>query len=672
MGFSCLRRWLARLSAVLSAIVACFACTAVAAPFDMAPIRIGVLAFRPVNVTLSQWLPTANYLEVELKGRPVTMVPLTLENIEQAVAGHQIDFLLANPEQYVLLASRHRLAAVATLLTDIDGRPVSQFGGVIFVRAERGDMALLPDIDGKTIAAVSQKSFAGFLAQRWTLHQAGVDLLRRSDRLLFTGLPQDKVVQEVLAGRADVGFVRTGVLESLEREGKLIAGELRVLNRQPANRFPRALSTDLFPEWPLAVMPGVPDAVTKEVTMALFRLPAGHPATRAAEYYGFAPPGDYASVEALLHRLHLHPDRLQYFGLSDIGVKYAPGLIGGALFVLLLIAVLIYRFAAQNRRLTKALDRAERLALRDDLLNSLSEGVYGVDAQGLCTFINPAALTILGYSKDEVVGQDQHALFHHHYPDGRDYPAVQCPIRQTLSDGRLREGEEFFFGRDGGMVPVWIGVQPIWQDGRVAGAVVAFRDITALKEAEAQIQALALHDELTGLPNRRLLNDRLEMALAHAAFKEKFVVVLRVDLDGLKRINQQYGHDAGDRALVEIARRLQAELSPVDTLARTGGNKFAVVLADVPSVVEAREWVEKTAGRIGEPVADGEQRHYMLATIGMALFPKHGGTSESLLQVADRGLAMARESGTSNWRWGQPVQSDAESIRDGAVGPGEP
>ncbi|HET6719115.1 MAG TPA: PhnD/SsuA/transferrin family substrate-binding protein, partial [Rhodocyclaceae bacterium] len=143
--------------------------SASAAPFEMSPIRIGVLAFRPVEQTVAQWAPTANYLEYELRGRPVTVVPLTLDTIDQAVAGKQVDFLLANPEQYVMLTNRYGLAAVATLMPEINGRPLSRFGGVIFVRAERSDLNELQDLDEKKIAAVSDRSFAGFLIQRWTL-----------------------------------------------------------------------------------------------------------------------------------------------------------------------------------------------------------------------------------------------------------------------------------------------------------------------------------------------------------------------------------------------------------------------------------------------------------------------------------------------------------------------
>ena len=649
---------------LLPAVWLLAAAQAAAAPLDMTPIRFGVLAFRPVEQTAAQWSPTANYLEYELNGRPVTVVPLTLDTVDRAVAERRIDFLLANPEQYVLLASRHRLAAVATLLPEYNGRPLSRFGGVIFVRAERNDILELGDVAGKKVAAVSDRSFAGFLLQRWTLQQSGVDVMSRPDRLVFTGLPQDRVVEQVLAGNADVGMVRTGVLEALEREGKLKADQLRVLNRQPEGRYPQYLSTDLYPEWPLAALHGVPDSLIKAVTMALYRLPPDHPASRAGGFYGFAPPGDYASIEALLLRMHLHPDRLLYFGVGEVGRKYAPWLIGGGALVLLAGLALLFRIALQNRRLAAALARAERLALRDDLLESLSEGVYGIDRRGLCTFINPAALKMLGYARDEVVGHDQHAIFHHHYPDGSDYPASACPLHLTLEDGQPREGEEVFFRKDGSAVPVRLGVRPVRQGGEVVGAVVAFRDISAQKAAEAQIISMALHDALTGLPNRRLFNDRMETALARAERAGDQVALLFVDLDGFKAINDRFGHDAGDAVLIESATRFAAAVRSIDTVARMGGDEFVVVLADLHAPADAERVAEKLVGLAAEPIVEGKRRHRVSISIGLAIFPRHGRDVETLLRVADQGMYAAKSAGKNGWRWGVPPA--AAAAHDGA------
>jgi ABC-type phosphate/phosphonate transport system substrate-binding protein len=129
-------------------------------------------------------------------------------------------------------------------------------------------------------------------------------------QMIFTGQPQDNVVKAVMNGQAEVGFVRTGVLESLASEGKLDLSRVRVLNQQPEQDFPQLLSTGLLPEWPFAAMRGAPEALTKAVTLALLNMPENTPAARAGKYYGFAPPGDYTPLEAMLLRLKAYPDRL--------------------------------------------------------------------------------------------------------------------------------------------------------------------------------------------------------------------------------------------------------------------------------------------------------------------------------------------------------------------------
>ena len=619
---------------------------------DEAPVRMGVLAFRTLEQTASQWAPTARYLSEALSGRPVTIVPLSLETIEPAVANARIDFLLANPEQYVVLAYRYRLAAVATLMPESAGRPLSRFGGVIFTRNERSDIVRLADVAGKTVAAASDKSFAGFLAQQWTLQQAGVDVRNDGLPLVLTGLPQDKVVHEVLAGRADVGFVRTGVLEAMESEGKLPVGAVRVVNAQTVAAFPQHLSTELYPEWPLAAMPDVPESLIKAVTVALYRLPPGHPASRVGAYYGFAPPGDYTSVEALLHRLHLHPERLQHFGTAEIVQKYAMPLLLLVLLGFAGLAAALSLFIAQNRRLKNALARAERLALRDDLLTGLSEGVYGIDLQGKCTFVNRAATQILGFAPEEVVGEDQHRLFHHHHDDGREYLAADCPLHLAMMDGQARDTEEVFFRKDGSKVQVRLGVQPIWSEGKVQGAVVAFQDISAQKAAERQIREMALHDALTGLPNRRLLSDRLQHALTRAERTGTYVAVLFLDLDGFKPVNDHFGHDAGDAVLIAVSRRLESSVRAVDTVARLAGDEFVVVLADLPKKEDAEVVAGKLVQALSDPIAESNRVHQVSASIGLALSPVHGKDVETLLRVADAGMYVAKREGKQCWRWG--------------------
>ena len=152
--------------------------------------------------------------------------------------------------------------------------------------------------------------------------------------------------------------------------------------------------------------------------------------------------------------------------------------------------VLVFRdvtgeYQARQARLRDA-EEIARLAWHNELLlTSIGEGIYGVDQNGHATFINPAALTMLNLSADEIIGLDQHAIFHHHRPDGRPYPATECPIKKTLEDGLTRHEEnEWFLRKDGNGFPVALTVTPLIKDSAKIGAVVVFRDISERRRAE--------------------------------------------------------------------------------------------------------------------------------------------------------------------------------------------
>jgi diguanylate cyclase (GGDEF)-like protein/PAS domain S-box-containing protein len=157
--------------------------------------------------------------------------------------------------------------------------------------------------------------------------------------------------------------------------------------------------------------------------------------------------------------------------------------LGGALLIVVLV---LRRVQAANLRMLHIARRQELL------LASLGEGVYGVDRQGMCTFINTAALEMLGYTQDDVVGQDPHLLFHHHDNEGNAYPHQDCPTIKTLQDGLKRQGEEFFFHKSGQRIPVRVIITPMREQGVVIGSVVAFQDMTESKQADADLRIAAV------------------------------------------------------------------------------------------------------------------------------------------------------------------------------------
>ncbi|MDD4879997.1 MAG: diguanylate cyclase [Gallionellaceae bacterium] len=148
------------------------------------------------------------------------------------------------------------------------------------------------------------------------------------------------------------------------------------------------------------------------------------------------------------------------------------------------------RLRRSEERMQQSIDDAELLAAKEDLLlASLGEGVYGVDRGGKCIFINPAALAMLGLAKEAVIGRDQHVLFHSRRLDGAPYPHEQCPVYQTLQDGRLRKTEDAFL-RDDQLFPVYLSVTPMLNNDAIVGAVVVFQDLSERKQAELEYKTI--------------------------------------------------------------------------------------------------------------------------------------------------------------------------------------
>ena len=441
------------------------------------PVRIGVLAYRSLPETSAAWAPTAAWLETRIPGYRFQIVPLFFEELSRAVAAGELSFVVTNPHHYVLLHVDNSLSVVATLMPLAGRHPVNRFGGVIFTRDDRRDIQRLGDLRGKRVGAVSAESMGGYLAQHWTLFKAGLDP-RRDLTMVFTGMPHENVVRQVLDGELDAGFARTSVLEQSIEKGLIGPSELRVLNRRPESNFPLLLSTDLYPEWAFAALRGVDPGLKKAVTLELLSITPDSEAARQGSYYGFSPPADYADVEAIMVRLDLHPHRRD-FGWREVVDRYALVIISALALVGLGAFLAANLLRRSNRALNTALREADELARqRSHLLASLGEGVYGTDRLGVCTFVNPTALKLLGYDADEVLGADPHALFHHGRGDGSDCPRSDCPVHLTLQDGMRRDGLESFVRKDGESIPVRLTVAPIQDGGSIQGAVVAFQDIS--------------------------------------------------------------------------------------------------------------------------------------------------------------------------------------------------
>ena len=407
----------------------------------------------------------------------------------------------------------------------------------------------------------------------------------------------------------------------------------------------------------------------------------------------------------------------------------------------------------------------------------LGEGVYVLDPDQRVVFVNPAAEALLGWSAAELLGENAHELFHYKRPDGTPFPAAECAAHKSLDSGEVhRNHEDYFIRKDGSGLPVAIVTAPILREGRVAGSVTAFhdisdrlsaqrelreseeryrmlfnsgrdaifvhtladdgasecfievndiacrqlgysreellrmtpldicyldefdrdearrrflnerhalaerihvtrqgrhipveinahlfefrgrptvvsvaRDITERKQAEARIKHLAHHDPLTSLPNRRLLSDRMNQALAQARRFQRAMALVFIDLDEFKGINDTLGHDVGDELLKTVATRLMSCVRAGDTVARMGGDEFVIILSEIAQVEDARRVAQKVMESVARPIRVRGYTLRVTASIGISLYPADAADGETLMKHADMAMYRAKQAGKNGY-----------------------
>ncbi|MFA9460744.1 GGDEF domain-containing response regulator [Thiohalorhabdus sp. Cl-TMA] len=289
--------------------------------------------------------------------------------------------------------------------------------------------------------------------------------------------------------------------------------------------------------------------------------------------------------------------------------------------------------------------RADKyLRLATAVFEASAEGMMILDAEGRVEMVNEAFTTMTGYSAEEVVGWDSRFL-----GAGENGTAFFSKLGRILSEKGHWRGELSALGKSGAVFIARLTVSVVRNElGEATNYVTVFSDVTEEKEREAAIKHLANHDPLTGLPNRRLLHDRLTQALADRHREPQGrdrLALLFVDLDAFKAVNDTYGHEAGDQVLREMAGRMREALREGDTVARFGGDEFVVLLKHLPGEDMAAELARKLFRSMSRPVtlnADGVTVE-LGASIGIAMAPKHGDQADLLLNRADQAMYCSKE-----------------------------
>lgn len=288
-----------------------------------------------------------------------------------------------------------------------------------------------------------------------------------------------------------------------------------------------------------------------------------------------------------------------------------------------------------------------RLASRlHNTLESITDAFYTVDRQWRFTYLNKEAERLLQRDRADLLGKSLWNEFPE-LVETRIYPEYHQAIREHCT---------VQFEERSPLLGIWLEIHGYPSE---EGLTVYFRDITARKEAEDTIQFLALYDPLTRLPNRRLLQDRLQQALTLAARSHQRGAVLFLNLDNFKTLNETLGHDEGDLILQQAASRLTASLRKVDTVGRFGGDEFLVILGDLgtsakQASIEAGRVGEKLLAALNHPYRLGKHERLITPSIGITLFGQ-GDTVNDVLKRADLAMYEAKEMGRNTLRLFDPA-----------------
>lgn len=359
--------------------------------------HIGVLAKRGERRCMEQWRATAEYLSEKVPGAKFEIVPLEFDEVSAAVKNETVDFLLVNSALYVEMEVLFRVSRIATMRNLILGRGYTWFGGVMFTRAD-SPIASLQGLEDKRIAAVDKASLGGWLLAIDELKcTLGLDESDFSE-LRFLG-SHDAVVKAVLNGDADAGVVRTDTLERMHEEGAIDIHELKPLkhalgtkdiqahqhyvhftSQQGLESFPFFISTELYPEWPMAKLMHTSDDLSSKVAAALLEMPATSEAARAARIAGWTVPMNYQSVHELLKFNRIGP--YAHYGETTLleAISQHKTEVGVTIVLLLVISW----FALYSHKLALGLKRS-RAQVREELNARVAEEVRRKDVENMVT-----------------------------------------------------------------------------------------------------------------------------------------------------------------------------------------------------------------------------------------------------------------------------------------------
>lgn len=602
---------------------------------------MAVYAFQDEQQLQQDYDQLAKAINEKMPHHQLRIEVLSGEGIMHALEEHRIDFLFTNPVIYQQLRKEYALISpLATAQMRFKNHVVSSLGGVIFQRANRPPIEQLTDIQHQRIAIPSKNNTGAFALPAYEFYKAGINI----DSLNWLTFDNnDDVVRALLNDKADIGFVRTGILEDWVSKQQLNLTDLRIINQQNLTAFPLLLSTELVPEWPVYALSHVPEAAIKDLTVALFAINATWPSAAALNINSFIPPADYFSLEKILTALRLPPfDAIPALKWSEIWQFYQLEILAALLAFTLLVGLLLWiiHLYQQVKHASVQLKQASLI------FDASIEGIVVTDGQRRIVSVNRAFERISGYHQQEVLGLDPRFL-----KSGKQPDSFYVKMWQSLNDSGFWRGEVLNRRKNGALYPELLTIYAIRNDKKqVENYVAIFSDISQQKAQQAKLERLLHYDVLTGLPNRSLLQDRVKQALINAREQQHYVAIVFIDLDGFKAVNDTYGHNAGDGLLIELGNRFLTLMRSQCTIARIGGDEFIAVMTHLPTRESAYPLLDQLLTVCNQPflVCDDETVT-ISASIGVDFYTPSdydGEISEiNLIQQADKAMYIAKQQG---------------------------
>jgi len=456
-------------------------------------VEIGILATEGKAECIERWRGLAKYLNDRLPQYEFQIIPIDYASVEKIAKTKNVDFLLINPYYYVLMEEKYQATRLATVETNIKGKPYNEYAGVIFCRADNQQINSLTDIKGKSFSAVSPQSFGGYLITRYLFSKFKINT-SKDLKISFAGSHR-AVVYEVMSGKSEAGSVRSGVLERMAADKLVDLDDIKIISEEKdCSDFPLLHSTCLFPEWPLAKLQHTSKDIAKQVTIELFEMSSESAAAKQAGIWGWTFPSNYQPVHQVLQNLQIAPYEKQDISILNLIIQ--QHLAEAIVIIIFIIAVAFLVVKLLSIRTKQKLETAVVEQVRNDLqssqanlqalIESTDDVIVSFDREGkLLTFNNKFAEVVKKSSGLDIKpGMD---LLKITPPDQKKF--WESVYKRALNGNRF--SEVMAYHKDSANPHYYhITFNPIIEDGKVVGFTEFSRDLSELKKTENELRKM--------------------------------------------------------------------------------------------------------------------------------------------------------------------------------------